>query len=402
MNRRNSFTTLKRGLFTIFLGLSILFFPQVAKAQLGATKQALASQGVLKPHNPGTSTLTKVLNLDPADFTANTNGLEYELGFRDDRVAYARIYRNDRQTLEMSDLLRYLAAVPYLDENQKPVLLKWQAENRFYDLFPPLGKADARMKELMKATGVLARTITFETNTGRVVNVGDWREIMQETGQVVRYDSSMTGFRIILRSQDHRAFAVAYKYIYISTEPTAVQEDSRFDYLAVMTRETFYDYLLGTIERGTPCREDGYESFLSRIVPRSASATVQAQRLALALIRYAELSEASLEDVVERYRESVEALPETKSFVAKLLLTSNFPKLGPGTRERHYQFVGEIGAPDVIAQVLKKMPLDGAGKEQAVRTLARIAERHDLPAPPAATADIKELRAWGAQFERAK
>ena len=366
-------------------------------------KQVVASEGVIKPHNPATSTLTKVLNLEPADFTSKVNGLEYELGFRDERVVYARIYRNSRQSLEMGDLLRYLSAVPHVDETHKPKSMKWQAENRFYDLFPPLGKGSTSMKEILKDTGVLARSITYEVDSGRVVNVGDWRAVMRETGQYVQHSKSMTGFRVILRSHDGSAFAIAYKYIYRSTDPTAVQEDSRFDYLSVMTRETFYDYLIGTIAASSgPARADGYEEFLGRVVPSTAYRTTKAQRLALAVIRYAELSETPLANVVERYRKSVQDLPETESFVAKLLLKSNFPKLGPGTRERHYQFVGEVGGPELIGEILKKMPIDGAGKEQAVRTLARIAERHDLPAPPDAAAPISDLRSWGAPLLPAK
>lgn len=394
---------LGRGVLAVSLGLSFLCAPRAASAQLGALKQTVANEGVIKPHNPATSTLTKVLNLEPADFTSKVNGLEYELGFRDDRVSYARIYRNSRQTLEMGDLLRYLSAVPYIDETQKPKSLKWQAENRFYDLFPPLGKGSTSMKEILKDTGVLSRSITFEVDSGRVVNVGDWRAVMRETGQYVQHSESMTGFRVILRSHDGSAFAIAYKYIYLSTDPTAVQEDSGFDYLAVMSRETFYDYLIGTIAASSgPAKADGYEGLLARIISSPAYRTTKAQRLALAMIRYAELSEAPLANVIERYHKSVQDFPETESFVANLLLKSNFPKLGPGTRERHYQFVGEVGGPEVIGEILKKMPIDGDGKELAVRTLARIAERHDLPTPPGAAAPIKDLRSWGAQFAPAK
>lgn len=368
-------------------------------AQLGATKQTVSTQGQLEKAGIREGKVAAFLDFEPARFTSPANDVTFDLGFRNDKVVYVQIPFS-RFGIEASKLAQHLANVKIFDEMQTPTDMIWRTDTRLSSLYPPLGEVRTDMLEVLKPTGIRARTVIIDTSTGLISDSTPWTELTISTGIYIPKISSKFCYQLCLASRDGKAIAI------VSNEGTrGTKSEQLLNWIAVMTPEVFWDFVLrSTAEENKNDLVVGadYEMFLFGLVPENSREKVHSYRTALSIVRYAELSSAPMESVVNRFHDLGKTDPALRATIAAPLLNSNFTKLGLDARRRHYQLAGEIGDVGLIAEFTKKMPVDGDGKRQAVAALARIAERHQLEPPPLATAQISQIRDWAARVAKDK
>ena len=366
-----------------------------ARAQLGATKDLLALDGRFS--STDLQEFSDALQMEAKHFKCKSNGLEYYLGFRDGKAVCVQIPYLGHQGLYFSRLKSYLSAVKCLDNNQLPTDLEWQLEPGLLSLFPPLGDVQNQMVEVYSSTGIKTRDVTVNALTGRIVGASSWRDIKEGTGIFEFEQTVKSYYRMCLKSTDGRAVALISVEGFQIRGSGAATDRQTIQCIAFMTPEVFWDYTLRSITEDKGINGDGYESFLNSYVPAKSRDRVRLNRTALAIIRCAEFSQLPMDRIVKMYGDQVKAQPAVEAAMAGLLLRSNFQKLAASSQARHYQLLAEIGSVEIISQVVKTMSSDSARKAAAAAALTRLAERHQLGAPPEAKAGVTAFRTWATQ-----
>lgn len=371
-----------------------------AQAQLGATPQTLARDGTLKM-NEGTHmySFEKLGFMEStASYDERASGLRYFLGFRGGKVVFASLARRlPQQPLAPEHAAAVLKNFQTFDDRQDARSPKWQAYTRLADLYPPVGNVSGELVEQMRRTGIQVQTVTTTRfSNGRLkIDFSGWNDLMRNTGVYLPEVVTKFGYRLILESRDGGAMAfldVNYEWVDSPHADDVRRPRPGPNVIIFMTPEVFWEYVLRSEVEGAPKWGSAYLGIYD--VPLDAVKLFVRRRGALAFVRYAELSGVPQDEVLARYRDVLQDDPASESDVAELLLNSNFGRLGTDAMARHFLLAGEIGGPALVEEFVKKMPKTGEGKAQAAAALAQIAERHQLPAPPAADASANDWTAW--------
>lgn len=383
--------------------------PTKVLAQIGATKQTLTAFGQLELdfklgsyRGRSAPNWPEHLKLEPAVFTSRVDGNIYYIGFKDGKVALVDVPKRPDERRQVvgvpnSVLIDCIARTQSFDDAQKPTFINWSIDAKLSTLFPPCGDVRSDLAEVMRPTGIQTRQITIN-GFGDIIGATPWQSILRGTGSFRPNISSSYYCRVFLKSRDGNAIAVTYVW---GQRSDVNRPAHHMEFAAAMTADAFWEMALISISKGIGFGAgDSYEYHLARYVPDSIREKMTNQRLALAFIALTESSSIPMDTVMQRYREIAGQHPDFSDAIGSMLLKSNFSKLGAKARERHFLLAGEIGGAGLISEFAGRLPADGEVKQLMVAVMSRLAERHQLEAPPTANATVRELRDWAARVAK--
>ena len=374
--------------FFLTSSLATVSFGQTGKLNRAQLKQIAYQQSEV--YSVLDRVETQLLDLEAYEYHERRyKGQRYKVGFRGDDIHFVQFHPSWRK----GSPNWHQALCLILGDN--PAQQNWRVDRNLTALFPSVTLANVSLQR--EAKRVKSREITFDVNSGKILNVSPLENGFAPIGRLYWHYSGSHEFRYVFRHRKSGAVLMLVGSVSKSTKivPGAVNTQLPFIHrptnihtVMVASPDVFYRYLIHACSN--QMSEHGwmtYEQKLATFIPFPLRELARRQRLGHAIRQALFRRDVAIESIAHSIR------PLDREWVLQAVTARSRDK----TRTRKLQLLGLIGGKSELtycAQFVDR-PLE---KEFALDAMKSIAKRLSIELPKENLNDEATWKEWSAQL----